>query len=131
VGVVLVTVLTGFDAGLAWAFVAGLTANLVGREPLGSIPLELIAACLVTAAAARAVGRPPVLTVLVAALAGSVVVDLLGLGILRLLGSPPAGPLPVERLALAAGLNALIAVLLFVPVRVMASRLAPSGGGSR
>ena len=37
--VVLVTCFAGFLPGITWAFVAGLTANLLVGDPLGSIPL--------------------------------------------------------------------------------------------
>ena len=38
----LVTALLGFGPGILWAFVAGLTANLLVEDPLGTLPLALL-----------------------------------------------------------------------------------------
>ena len=53
VAVVLVSCWSGSCPGIVWAFAAGLTANLLIRNPLGSIPLEmLVVAALVPRARA-------------------------------------------------------------------------------
>ena len=57
VAVVLVTCLAGFLPGITWAFVAGLTANLLVSAPLGSIPLGLLVVAALTAGGARLLGR--------------------------------------------------------------------------
>ena len=102
VATVLATDLRGFGVGVIFAFIAGLTANLLVREPLGSIPLGLL--------------------LVAAVLVGSILVDLLSLGILRLVDVPLAGGLPTEPFVSAALLNAGVAALLVVPLRLVALR---------
>jgi len=57
VAVVLVTAMRGFGAGVIWAFVAGVSANLLVREPLGSIPLGLLLVAAAVAGGERLFGR--------------------------------------------------------------------------
>ena len=118
-GVVVVTVGSGLEAGVIWAFMAGLTANLTGRAPLGSVPLELIAACLVTAAITRLLGRTPTLVVLFSLLLGSSLADLVELGILHLLAMPAAGGVPLGPIATAAGVNAALGTIAFIAWRAV------------
>lgn len=123
VAVVLVTVLRGFGPGIAWAFVAGLTANLLVREPLGGIPLAQLLVAAMVAAGERVFGRLAWVYPIAAALAGSLLADLVALGVLRLVDLPPAGGLPFDLLLPAALLNATITALLLLPARVLVTRV--------
>ncbi len=125
VGVVLVTILAGFEAGITWAFVAGLTANLLVGEPLGTVPLTMLLVAALTAGGARALGRLTWLYPILAAFAGSVVADLATLAIGQLVGSSHPGRLPIELLLAAAALNAGVAAVLIYPARVSAARWLP------
>ena len=122
VAVVLVTALAGFAPGVAWALVAGLTANLLIREPLGSVPLALLVVAAGVAGGARLFGRLswayPVASVAI----GSIVADLIGLGILKMVDVPLAGGIPVGRIVSAALLNTAIAAVVIVPVRILLAR---------
>jgi cell shape-determining protein MreD len=122
VAVVLVTALGGFAPGVAWAFIAGLTANLLTREPLGSVPLALLVVTAGVAGGARLFGRLawayPVASVGI----GSVVVDLISLGILKMVDVPLAGGIPVGRIVAASLLNSAIAAIVIVPVRILLAR---------
>jgi rod shape-determining protein MreD len=120
--VVLVTVLRGFGTGIAWAFVAGLTANLLVREPLGSIPLALLLVAALVAAGERVFGRLPWIYPIGAALAGSLLADLVALAVLRLVDLPLAGAVPFDLLLPAAVLNAALAGLLLLPARMLVAR---------
>lgn len=119
IGVVVAASALGLETGLTWAFVAGMTANLIGSQPLGSVPLTLLAVCLVTVASARWLGRLPVVYPVVAALIGSAVADLLMLGLLQLLGDAPTGPLPLGRVGVAAAVNAALALGLLIVMRYL------------
>ena len=96
VGVVLVTVLAGFQAGITWAFVAGLTANLLVGEPLGTVPLAMLIVAALAAGGARVFGRLTWIYPVLAAFAGSIVADLVALGIAQLVGDVGIGGLPVD-----------------------------------
>ena len=122
VAVVLVTALGGFASGVAWAFVGGLTANLLTREPLGSVPLGLLIVAAGVAGGERLFGRLSWAYPLAAVALGSIVVDLISLGILQMVDVPLAGTIPIGRIAAAAVLNAAIAALLIVPVRILLAR---------
>ena len=86
-----------------------------------------MAVCLLTAASARLLGRLPLVYPLVAALVGSVLADLLMLGILQLLGETPIGPIPVPLLGGAAGVNAALALVLIIPLRHLLAGRADGG----
>lgn len=122
VAVVLVTCLGGFRPGITWAFVAGLTANLLVSDPLGSIPLALLVVAALTAGGARVLGQAVWVYPVVAAAIGSLVADLIGLGLGQLVGEAAIGPLPTELLLGAAVLNAVVTVLALGPARVIATR---------
>ena len=126
VAVVLVTTTFGFQAGIMWAFIAGLTANLLIPEPLGSIPLALLAVAVLVAAGDRLLGRLPWVYPILAALVGSVLADAVSLASLALVagGSLQLG-VPSELIVPAAVLNATIAGLLLVPLRLMMRRYGP------
>jgi rod shape-determining protein MreD len=122
VAVVLVTALGGFAPGVAWAFIGGLTANLLTREPLGSVPLGLLLVAAGVAGGERLFGRLswayPVASVAI----GSVLFDLISLGILKMVDVPLAGGIPMGRIVAAALLNAVIAAIVIVPIRILLAR---------
>ena len=119
VAVDLVTVVRGFGPGVAWAFIGGLTANLLTREPLGSIPLGLLLVAAVVAGGERLFGRLSWAYPVAAVGIGSVVVDLIGLGVMQMIDPPLAGQLPLQRILAAALLNSVIAAIVIVPARVL------------
>ena len=122
VAVVLVTALGGFAPGVAWAFIGGLTANLLTHEPLGSVPLGLLLVAAGVAGWERLFGRLswayPVASVAI----GSVLFDLISLGVLKMVDVPLAGGIPVGRIVAAALLNAVIAAIVIVPIRILLAR---------
>jgi rod shape-determining protein MreD len=124
VAVVLVTVLVGFVPGLVWAFTAGLTANLLVGDPLGSIPLAMLVVAALAAGGVRVIGRVGWIYPIAATFAGSVAADLIGLGISRLVTDAAASAVPIDLVLAAATLNAVIAGLLVYPARLLASRYA-------
>lgn len=114
IAVVLVTCRSGAQTGAVWAFVAGLTVNVLGAPPLGSIPLGLLAA-----AALAATGRPLSATLggaypVGAVVLGSIVADATTLVIDRVFGGGAAGGLPVGVVATAAVLNGALAAAAVV-----------------
>lgn len=121
--VVLVTITRGFGPGVAWAFVAGLSANLLVREPLGSIPLALLILVVIVAGGERVFGRMPWVYPVVAVFIGSLFADLVALGVLRLVDLPLQGGIPFDLLLPAAALNAALAGLALYPTRLLLQRL--------
>jgi rod shape-determining protein MreD len=125
VAVVLVTCIAGFMPGITWAFAAGLTANLLVGEPLGSVPLVLLLVAALVAGGSRAIGGLVWIYPVLAAFAGSITADVGSLIISQLVADAvPAGP-PFDIILAAAVLNAAIVGLLLVPVRSLAQRYAP------
>jgi rod shape-determining protein MreD len=122
VAVVAVTVVRGFGPGVAWAFVAGLTANLLTREPLGSIPLGLLVVAAATAGGERLFGRLSWAYPVAAVALGSIVVDAISLGVLQMVDPPLSGTIPLPRIAAAALLNAVVAAIVILPTRLLAER---------
>lgn len=122
VAVVLATVLGGFGAGVTWAFVGGLTANLLTREPLGSLPLALLLFAAGVAGGERLFGRLSWGYPLAAVAIGSVVVDSVSLAILQMVDLPLAGGFPMQRIAAAALLNTAIATMVLLPARILLAR---------
>jgi len=122
IAVVLVTAHGGFLPGVVWAFVAGLTANLLVGAPLGSIPLAMLVVAAMTAGGARLVGRVPLVYPVIAVLVGSVVADLIVLGLGQLVGDAVVTALPTDLIVRAAVLNAVICAIVVVPARAIASR---------
>jgi len=124
VGVVLVTSLAGFLPGVTWAFVAGLTANLLVGDPLGSMPLALLIVATLVAGGARVFGRLIWIYPIIAALLGSIVYDVVTLAITQLVSDAATG-LPFDLILAAAVLNAAITALLLYPARLVAMRWVP------
>jgi rod shape-determining protein MreD len=125
VAVVLVTAILGFRHGIVWAFAAGLTANLLITDPLGSVPLALLLVAALAAGGERLIGRLVWVYPVLAAFAGSILADLVTIGIFRLVGEPLRVGLPLDLIIPAAVLNAAIAGLLLYPVRAATGRLVP------
>jgi rod shape-determining protein MreD len=117
VSVVLVTAVIGFLPGITWAFVAGLTANLLVGEPLGSVPLTMLIVAVLTAGGGRLLGRMVWIYPVLAAFAGSIVADVATLGINQLVSDAAIIGLPIGVILGAALLNAAIAALLVYPIR--------------
>jgi cell shape-determining protein MreD len=129
VAVVLVTYLAGFLPGITWAFVAGLTANLLVGDPLGSIPLAMLVVAVV-AGGSRVMGRLVWIYPVVATFVGSIVADLVSLGVNQLVGDVVLDALPAGLLLAAATLNAAVAALVMLPARALAVRYAPDESGA-
>lgn len=125
VAVVLVTSLLGFFPGIVWAFVAGLTANLLVQDPLGSIPMGLLLVSALVAGGDRLLGRVTWLFPVLAAFSGSILADLVSLGVFRLVGEPLRIAEPLSLILPAAVLNAAVAGLLLYPARAVTGRLGP------
>lgn len=125
VAVVLVTTLVGFGPGILWAFVAGLTANLLVEDPLGTLPLAMLMVSAVVAGGARVLGRLTWVFPVLACFAGSVVADLVKLSVYRLVDNPLEVGIPLAQIIPAAFLNAAILALLLYPVRALTLRMLP------
>jgi len=130
VAVVLVTYLAGFLPGITWAFVAGLTANLLVGDPLGSIPLSMLVVAVVVAGGSRVMGRLVWIYPVVATFVGSLVADIVGLGVNQLVGDVVLTGLPADLLLGAATLNAAVAALVMLPTRALVGRYAPDEAGA-
>jgi rod shape-determining protein MreD len=125
VAVVLVTCLFGFMPGITWAFAAGLTANLLVGEPLGSVPLMLLVVAAIVAGGSRAFGGLVWIYPVAAAFLGSVIADLGSLAIAQLVADAAAATPPFDVILPAAALNAGIVGLLQFPARMAVARYAP------
>ena len=125
VAVVLVTCIAGFLPGITWAFVAGLTANLLVGEPLGSVPLVLLLVAVLVAGGSRVVGGLVWVYPVAAAFIGSIVADIGSLFISQLVSEAGPSAPPFDIILAAALLNALIVGLLLIPARAMALRYSP------
>lgn len=125
VAVVLVTCLAGFLPGVTWAFAAGLTANLLVGEPLGSVPLLLLVVSAMVAGGGRILGGLVWIYPIAAAFVGSIVADIGSLVISQLVTDAVAAAPPFDVLVRAALLNAAIVALLLYPARALAQRYAP------
>jgi rod shape-determining protein MreD len=125
IGVVLVTALGGFLPGVTWAFVAGLTANLLVGDPLGSMPLALLMVATLVAGGGRLFGRLIWIYPILAALVGSIVYDVITLAINQLVSDAGSAGLPFDLMLAAAVLNAGITALLLYPARLIAMRWVP------
>lgn len=130
VAVVLVTVLAGFLPGITWAFVAGVTANLLVGDPLGSIPLTMLLVAALVAGGARLIGGMAWVYPVVATFAGSLVADAGSLLVGQLVTGTPIASVPLDRLLAAALLNAAVAALLLYPARALAGRYVADEGAA-
>ncbi len=122
VAVVLVTVLVGFLPGITWAFVAGLTVNLLVGEPLGSVPLALLIVAALSAGGSRLIGRAVWIYPVLAVFMGSVVADIATLGVTSMLNDASLGGLPTDVILAAALLNAAVCAAVLLPARAIAGR---------
>lgn len=125
--VIAVTALLGLGAGALWAFVGGLSANLLTTDPLGIVPLGLLLVAALVALLSPIFGRQGVLLAVVGGLAGSALLDLAVAGVLALEGSGPAGG-PSSLIAVVvptAVVNAALALTLYLAGRAAIGRLAP------
>lgn len=125
VAVVLVTSLLGLFPGIVWAFVAGITANLLVQDPLGSLPVSLLLVSAAVAGGDRVLGRLTWLYPVLAVFMGSILADIVSLGVLQLVGEPLRISEPLNLILPAAVLNAAIAGLLLYPARAATGRLGP------
>lgn len=130
VAVVLVTCFAGFLPGITWAFVGGLTVNLLTSEPLGSVPLALLLVAALTAGGARLIGRMVWVYPIVAAGIGSIVADLVTLGVTALVDDARLDAIPTDLLVSAAVLNAVICGIALVPARLLAMRWVADEAGA-
>jgi rod shape-determining protein MreD len=123
VAVVLVTTLVGFMPGIVWAFVAGLTANLLVGDALGSVPLLMLVVAAIAAGGARLLGRIVWVYPIVAVFLGSIVADVGSLAVNQLVDDAPilAG-VPTQLVLGAAFLNATLAAVVLYPARLAARR---------
>ena len=117
--VVAITALLGLSTGAGWAFLGGLTVNLLTTDPLGSVPLGLLLVAGLVGGASRLVGRSGALLALLGGVFGSLVVDLVGLIALVLVGGAPLPqPGPVAGLLVpTAAINGVLAALAFLAAR--------------
>ena len=122
--VVVVGARRGLGASVAWAVVAGLTANLLTLEPLGSVPLEMLLVSAGVSAGQRLLARLWWAYPAAAAILGSILVDAVSLGVMSISGTPVAGPIPVGRILAAALLNGALVAILVLPARAWDLRMA-------
>jgi rod shape-determining protein MreD len=123
VAVVLVTALIGFGPGIIWAFAGGLTANLLSHDPIGSVPLSLLLVGAMVAGGDRLLGRMTWLYPILAAFAGSLLADLVIIGVFRLMADAVNVGVPFGLMLPTAVLNAAIVGLLLYPARLATRRL--------
>jgi cell shape-determining protein MreD len=105
-----VTIVYGFEAGMAWAFVGGLCLDLLAIRPLGASVFELLIAVAVAALAEPLLSRSRYLGCVVAVFIITpifLVISDVTTGLLR----PPSPPLSLTTLVLAAVANAIVAVI--------------------
>jgi cell shape-determining protein MreD len=124
--VVAVTALLGLGAGAMWAFIGGLTANLLTTDALGTIPLGLLLVAGTVALLSRVLGHHAAALALLGGVAGSMILDALAIGVLLLNGGAGAVIRPSDLLALvvpSAIVNGLLAVALYGIARTAITRL--------
>jgi rod shape-determining protein MreD len=105
---VIVTLVYGFEEGMAWAFVGGLTLDFIALRPLGSSVFELLVVVALATVAEPLLSRSRypgcVIAVFVLTPVFLVVSDVTT-GLLR----PPAPPMQLTSLIVAAVANAIVA----------------------
>ncbi len=117
---VVVTIVYGFEEGMAWAFVGGLCLDLFAVRPLGSSVFELLVVVAMTALAEPLLQRsryPGCVAAVFALTPIFLVLSDVTTGLL----SPPAPPLPLTHLIAAAVVNAIVAALV-APVVIALKR---------
>jgi len=124
VAVVIVTCLSGFLPGIVWAFVAGLIANLLVGEPLGSVPIVLLIVAATVAGGAQIFGGLVWIYPVIAAMGASILADVGSLFISQLVTDAVAALPPLSILLAAAVLNGAIVALLLYPARWLVHRHA-------
>jgi cell shape-determining protein MreD len=127
VAVVAVTALFGLGAGATWAFVGGLTANLLTTDPLGVIPLGLLLVAGLVALLGRPLGRRPVVLAFLGGLAGSAVLDLADVFVIALQGGSAPGTSMASLILLilpTAMANGILAAAIFLAARAAAGRIS-------
>lgn len=125
VAVVLVTTLIGFLPGITWAFAAGLTANLLVGDALGSVPMTMLVVAALVAGGARLLGRVSWVYPVLAVFIGSIVGDVVSLAIGEMVADAPLlGGIPTDLMIGAATLNAGIAAVVLLPARALVRRYA-------
>ena len=124
---VLVATSAGFAPGVTWAFVVGLTANVLSGEPLGSVPLSLLAAVGLAAAGAPILARVPLVYPVVAVFAGSLVADAIMLLSHQLSRGGPWPGIPLQIILTAAAVNAGLTALALITMRLLSGRRAREG----
>jgi len=124
VAVVIVTCLSGFLPGIVWAFVAGLIANLLVGEPLGSVPIVLLIVAATVAGGAQIFGGLVWIYPVLAAMGASILADVGSLFISQLVTDAVAALPPLNILLAAAVLNGAIVALLLYPARWLVHRHA-------
>ncbi len=130
VAVVLITALAGFMPGITWAFAAGLTANLLVGDPLGSVPLAMLLVAALVAGGGRLLGRVVWIYPVLAAFLGSVVADVGSLLIGQLVSDLPMPRIPADLILAGAVLNAAITALVLFPARTLAGRYSADETGA-
>jgi cell shape-determining protein MreD len=108
---VAVTLVYGFEEGMAWAFVGGLCLDLFSVRPLGSSVFELLVAVALTTLAEPLLLRSRYPGCVVAVLVLTPIFLVLSDVTTGLL-SPPAPPLQLTHVVAAALVNALLAALV-------------------
>jgi cell shape-determining protein MreD len=126
--VVAVTALLGLGAGAVWAFVGGLTANLLTTDPLGTIPLGLLLVAGLVALLSRPLAPRGLLVAFVGGFLGSALLDALAAASLVLEGTTPLGGggpgTLVAVVAPTALVNGALAAAFFVAGRALVGRFA-------
>ncbi len=131
VAVVLVTAYAGPRAGATWSFIVGLTANVLGTQPLGSVPLSLLAAATLVAAASPLASSIGPAYPVAAAFVASVLFDVVLLALLGVIGDGPGWSAALLTPILAgAAMNAVLAGLAVLVVSLARAR-ARHGRGER
>ena len=105
-----VTLVYGFEEGMAWAFVGGMCLDLLAIRPLGATVFELLIAVALVTVAEPLLSRSRYLGCVIAVAAITpifLVVSDVTTGLLR----PPAPPLSLATLVVASVANAVVAAI--------------------
>lgn len=130
IAVILVTAVYGFMPGITWAFVAGLTANLLVGDALGSVPLTMLVVAAMVAGGSSLLGRMVWIYPVLATFLGSVVADVTSLVVGGLVSESPVARIPADVILVAALINAVLAGLVLYPVRAASARYATQEVGA-